>query len=124
MPNEIKTALALLLLSSVVAISGTYIDGLHLNENGELDPLMLGMDFMWFCIIVWLMYLLCVNKTDIRKTVAIVMSIIAAFNIWEFIEFGVSLGLIAYTIEFLIFLVVLVFLNRKNSKEWLEIKSI
>jgi len=118
MPITIKSVLVLLFASALIAITGTYLDMELLSDDGSYDPYIYTIDIVWFAIIGWVAWDLCIKKKDIRLTLILVGLVIIGFEIWDFIEYGFSKSNIAYGVEVAMYVAMLLLLNNPISKAW------
>jgi len=118
LPKQIKLALCLLFLSAFVAAIGTYLDMSYFSEDGSYNQYIYLVDIFWLAIICWIAWDLGKKRKDVRLTIMLVGIIIIGFNVWNYVEMGISHGLYAYSLETVIYALVLILLSKKLSKEW------
>jgi hypothetical protein len=118
MPVPIKFVLILLFTSSVIAITGTYLDMELLSDEGIYDPYIYAVDLVWFAIIGWIAWDLGIKRKDIRLTLILVGFVIVGFEVWDFIEYGFSNSNFVYGVEAMTYIAMLLLLNNPISKEW------
>ncbi len=123
MPKPIKIVLAILFSSVFVVAGGTYLDMNELAVDEPYDYSIHLADLFWLAIICWISWDLAVKKRDIRLTIIAVGIVIVGFNIWEYVEYGSTHMLYAGIIEAIMYLLILIILNRPNTKQWITDES-
>jgi hypothetical protein len=118
LPKEIKVSLFLLFFSAFVTAFGTHLDMDFYSDDGSYNPYIYAVDIFWLAVISWVAWDLVKKRSDIRATVLVVGLLIVGFNIWDYIDYGLSDGLYAYILESFIYIGMLFLLNTKSAKAW------
>jgi hypothetical protein len=121
MPVSITYALVLLVLSAITCTIGTYLDMEFFNQ--EDIPYLYVLDFIWFCIVCWVAWIVTSQRRDIRLVIIAVAIVTITSNIWEYSEYGVTNGLYAYILESVIYIIIFVLLNTSSAKGWYKPKE-
>lgn len=119
MPATVKAIVVALFISLVATLIAAYLEGQEFEGMGFGDPLISGTNFIWALVVVWMMWDL-FRKRNIELSLLFVGIVIIAFTIWDFIDFGVSLSLLFYVVEFLMFAVSYALIKTEQSKLWLS----
>lgn len=122
MPVQIKISIVALLLSGISALIAVYFDGLVYEELGFADPITLSLNILWSAVIFWLVFELIKKKSHVIKTVQLVLIICVVSAGWDYLEYGMSNALLSYFLEIIFFLIVLLYLNKSQSKKWLAVE--
>lgn len=119
MPLTIR-AIALALLASLAAnLIATWLEGTEFEGMGFSDPLIFGTSFVWTLVVIWILWDLYRGR-NIELSLLFVGLIIIVFAVWDFHDYGISLSLIFYLIEFTMFLGSWFLIRAPQSRRWLK----
>ncbi|MES2820212.1 MAG: hypothetical protein V4812_14640 [Pseudomonadota bacterium] len=117
MPSDIKKAALALMLSCVSTLIAVYFEGLEYGEISLGDPLILGVNIAWICVVAWIIRDL-LRANDIKATLILVGVILIVFLAWDLVEYGFGVPHLFYAFELAMFIVAYCFVSSKESKAW------
>ncbi len=117
MPSSVKKASIALMISLISTVIAAYLGEIYLDENGAMDSVFIGIDFIWALIIAWLIWDL-YKKKDIKVTLVLVSIIMLVSVIWGVSWHGLDLSQLFYLFELLMFVTAFFLLRTKESNEW------
>jgi hypothetical protein len=101
-----------------MSATGTYLDMNLYTSGGAYNPYFYLIDLFWLLIICWISWSLGIKKQDIRLSIVLVGIVIMGYNTSDYLDYGLSNSLYAYITEGLIYVVMLILLNKPSAKEW------
>jgi len=117
MPQNLKTASYLLIISCISCLVAVYIEGIALGEQFLEDPFIAGFSVLWVFVIIWLIYDLYKGK-DIKLTLILVSFVMLGSIIFEIFEFGFGTAHYFYILELILFCISYFLINSRSSKDW------
>ena len=118
MPREIKITLILLIATVMLGFIGTYLDMGFYSENGEYDPYIYSMDFIWSLIVVWIGWDVACKRKDLSVIFLLLPIIIVVMTVWNFIEYGFLNSAVTGIIEAILFILIYFLVKGDKVRSW------
>lgn len=118
MPNEIKVVALLLVVSACSMFVATYLDMEFYTENGQYDPYIYTMDFVWALIVVWISWEIAIRKKNQKNTFLLLAGIAFFFGVWNTFEYGYLSSTMVSAFEVLAFLYAYQLLKADSVINW------
>ena len=118
MPIQVKMASIALVLSCLSTLTAVYFDGMDNSALSFSNPGILVTNIIWAAIIMWLVFDLVKKKANILLALRVVLIIMLAFAIWDYVDYGFTTSLLFYIAEISFFVIAIILLSKSQLKSW------